>query len=177
MAKDTEKLIRQLSLISYLMVVRRPVTANEIRRDVEGYSVMNEDAFARRFYADRSELEALGIVLSVKKPVDGQVEQETYSLPPENFHLPAIEFTDEELAALHTALQLLDGEVAYAEPLRLALQQMSWGPRSPLNAPPQHPVPLEIAGSAGAQDASRRWAKIEPAIFRLKTIVFDYYTM
>ena len=60
MAKDTEKLIRQLSLISYLMAERRPVTANEIRRDVEGYGVMNEDAFARRFYADRSELESLG---------------------------------------------------------------------------------------------------------------------
>src|SRR5205085_8148358 len=98
MAKDTEKLIRQLSLISYLMAERRPVTASEIRRDVEGYSAMNEDAFARRFYADRSELEALGIVLSVDKPVDGIVEQETYSLPPENFHLPPIEFTDQELA-------------------------------------------------------------------------------
>ena len=35
MAKDTEKLIRQLSLISYLMAERRPVTATEIRRDVE----------------------------------------------------------------------------------------------------------------------------------------------
>ena len=34
MAKDTEKLIRQLSLISYLMAERRPVTALEIRRDV-----------------------------------------------------------------------------------------------------------------------------------------------
>ena len=95
---------------------------------------MNEDAFARRFYADRSELEALGIVLAVEKPVDGQVEQETYSLPPENFHLPAIEFTDKELAALRTALQLLDGEFAYAEPLRLALQQISWGRPSPLTA-------------------------------------------
>jgi 3'-5' exoribonuclease len=40
-AKDTEKLIRQLSLISYLMAERRPVTAVEIRRDVEGYSGMN----------------------------------------------------------------------------------------------------------------------------------------
>ncbi len=135
MAKDTEKLIRQLSLISYLMAERRPVTAPEIRRDVEGYSVMNEDAFARRFYADRSELEALGIVLSVEKPVDGLVEQENYSLPPENFHLPPIEFTDQELAALRTALQLLDGEFAYAEPLRLALQQISWGRPSPLSTP------------------------------------------
>src|SRR5439155_16244914 len=58
LAKDTEKLIRQLSLISYLMAERRPVTATEIRRDVEGYSDMTEDAFARRFYADRPELDA-----------------------------------------------------------------------------------------------------------------------
>src|SRR5437016_8273985 len=177
MAKDTEKLIRQLSLISYLMAERRPVTAPEIRRDVEGYSVMNEDAFARRFYADRSELEALGIVLSVEKPVDGVVEQETYSLPPENFHLPPIEFTDQELAALHTALQLLDGEFAYAEPLRLALQQISWGRPSPLGSPEQSTVALGITGSAGGHDVSQRLAKIETAIFRRKTIVFDYYTM
>jgi predicted DNA-binding transcriptional regulator YafY len=177
MAKDTEKLIRQLSLISYLMAERRPVTAPEIRRDVEGYSVMNEDAFARRFYADRSELEALGIVLTVEKPVDGLVEQENYSLPPENFHLPAIEFTDRELAALGTALQLLDGEFAYAEPLRLALQQISWGRPSPLSSPEQRTVALGITGNAGGHDVSQRLAKIETAIFRRKTIVFDYHTI
>jgi proteasome accessory factor C len=176
-AKDTEKLIRQLSLISYLMAERRPVTAPEIRRDVEGYSVMNEDAFARRFYADRSELEALGIQLAVEKPVDGLVEQENYSLPPENFHLPPIAFTDRELAALRTALQLLDGEFAYAEPLRLALQQISWGRPSPLGGPEQNTVALGITGSAGGHEISQRLAKIETAIFRRKTVVFEYHTM
>jgi predicted DNA-binding transcriptional regulator YafY len=176
-AKDTEKLIRQLSLISYLMAERRPVTAPEIRRDVEGYSIMNEDAFARRFYADRSELEALGIQLAVEKPIDGLVEQENYSLPPENFHLPSIAFEDQELAALNTALQLLDGEFAYAEPLRLALQQISWGRPSPLRAPEQRTVALGITGAAGGHEISQRLAKIETAIFRRKTIAFEYYTM
>ncbi len=177
MAKDTDKLIRQLSLISFLMAERRPLTAAEIRSDVEGYSVMNEDAFARRFYADRSELADLGIVLAVEKPVDGLVEQETYSLPTQNFHLPPIEFTDEELAALQTALQLLDGEFAYAEPLRLALQQIAWGHPSPLTAPEQHTVALGITGAAGGHEISQRLTKIETAIFRRKTIVFDYYTI
>jgi predicted DNA-binding transcriptional regulator YafY len=177
MAKDTEKLIRQLSLISYLMAERRPVTATEIRRDVEGYSGMNEDAFARRFYADRAELESLGIALTVDKPADGIAEQENYSLRPENFHLPAIAFTDSELAALQTALSLLDGEFAYAEPLRLALQQISWGRPSPLRAPDQSSVALGLTASAGGQELSQRLAKIETAIFRNKTIVFDYYTM
>ena len=87
-AKDTEKLIRQLSLIAYLMAERRPVTATEIRRDVEGYSDMTEDAFARRFYADRAELDSLGIHLSVDRPADGFSEQENYSLAPEAFFLP-----------------------------------------------------------------------------------------
>jgi len=177
MAKDTEKLIRQLSLISYLMAERRPVTALEIRRDVEGYSAMNEDAFARRFYADRSELDSLGIALTVERPVDGVAEQENYSLRPENFHLPAIAFSDAELAALQTALSLLDGEFAYAEPLRLALQQISWGRANPLRAPEQRSVALAITASAGGHDLSQRLAKIETAIFRNKTITFDYYTM
>jgi proteasome accessory factor C len=177
MAKDTEKLIRQLSLISYLMAERRPVTALEIRRDVEGYSGMNEDAFARRFYADRSELESLGIQLTVDRPPDAVAEQENYSLRPEEFHLPAIAFTDGELAALGTALSLLDGEFAYAEPLRLALQQLSWGRPSPLRAPEQQPIALGITASAGGQELSQRLAKVETAIFRGKTILFDYYTM
>ena len=138
---------------------------------------MNEDAFARRFYADRSELESLGIQLTVDRPSDGVAEQENYSLRPENFHLPAIEFTDRELASLQMALNLLDGEFAYAEPLRLALQQLSWGRPSPLNAPDQSSVALGITASAGGHDLSQRLAKIETAIFRNKTITFDYYTM
>jgi proteasome accessory factor C len=177
MAKDTEKLIRQLSLISYLMAERRPVTALEIRRDVEGYSGMNEDAFARRFYADRSELESLHIKLVVDRPADGAAEQENYSLRPEHFHLPAVEFSDEELAALHTALHLLDGKFAYAEPLRLALQQITWGRPSPLDAPEQRSVALGITASADGHELSARLAKIETAIFRNKTITFDYYTI
>src|SRR5215203_2601900 len=177
MAKDTEKLIRQLSLISFLMAEHRPVTALEIKQDVEGYSQMNDEAFARRFYADRAELESLGIHLKVDKPAEGYYEAENYSLPPENFYLPAIEFTDKELGALRTSLSLLDGEFAYAEPLRLALQQLSWGKPSPLDAPEQRSVALAVTADAGGRELSQRLSKVETAIFRRKTIVFDYYTI
>jgi proteasome accessory factor C len=177
LAKDTEKLIRQLSLISYLMAERRPVTATEIRRDVEGYSDMTEDAFARRFYADRAELDALGIHLTVDKPAEGFSEQENYSLAPEAFHLPAIAFTDTERAALQTALSLLDGEFAYAEPLRLALQQITWGRPSPLGSDARQTIGLGITASAGGAELSSRLAKIDTAIYRRKRIEFEYYTM
>ena len=177
MAKDTEKLIRQLSLISYLMAERRPVTATEIRRDVEGYSDMTEDAFARRFYADRAELDALGIHLRVDKPADGFSEQENYSLAPEAFHLPAIAFSDPERAALQTALTLLDGEFAYAEPLRLALQQITWGRPSPLGTDSRQTIGLGITASAGGGELSGRLAKVDTAIYRRKRIEFEYYTL
>ena len=177
MAKDTEKLIRQLSLISYLMAERRPVTAPEIRRDVEGYSGMNEDAFARRFYADRAELESLGIQLTIERPGDGGAEQEHYSLRSENFHLPPIAFSDEELASLQLALSLLDGEFAYAEPLRLALQQLSWGRPSPLTEPAARLVGLGVTAGVAGRDPSQRLAKVESAIFRNKTIVFEYHSL
>ena len=114
-AKDTEKLIRQLSLISFLMANRRPVSALEIKQEVEGYSSMNDDAFARRFYADRAELESLGIVLQIEKPGErySSQEAELYSLPPENYYLPEIKFTDETATAAATAatgLQLVHTE-------------------------------------------------------------------
>ncbi|HYP55689.1 MAG TPA: WYL domain-containing protein, partial [Solirubrobacterales bacterium] len=178
MAKDTEKLIRQLSLISFLMAQGRPVSALEIKREVEGYSDMNDDAFARRFYADRAELESLGIQLSVEKPGEGFFEAELYSLPPENFYLDAIEFSDDELAALSTALSLLtQGEFAYAEPLRLALQQVAWGHPNPLSEGEGAPVEMAMTASAGGRELSQRLSKIETAISRRKTIEFTYYTM
>jgi len=176
-AKDTEKLIRQLSLISFLMANRRPVSALEIKQEVEGYSSMNDDAFARRFYADRAELDSLGISLQVEKPGEGFFEAELYALPPENYYLPAIKFTDAELAALRTALTLLDGRFAYAEPLRLALQQVSWGKPNPLSTGESAPIDVAVTASAGGRELSQRLAKIETAISRRKTIEFEYYTM
>jgi predicted DNA-binding transcriptional regulator YafY len=176
-AKDTEKLIRQLSLISFLMANRRPVSALEIKQEVEGYSSMNDDAFARRFYADRAELESLGITLQVEKPGEGFFEAELYALPPENFYLDVIEFTDDELAALRTALVLLDGRFAYAEPLRLALQQVSWGKPNPVANGESAPVDVAVTASAGGRELSQRLAKIETAISRRKTVEFEYYTM
>src|SRR3712207_5754694 len=136
---------------------------------------MNDEAFARRFYADRAELESLGIHLKVDKPAEGYYEAENYSLPPENFYLPAIKFSDKELGALRTALSLLDGQFAYAEPLRLALQQLSWGKPSPLDAPEQTSVALAVTAGAGGGGVSQRPPKGETAILPPKKIVFDYY--
>jgi proteasome accessory factor C len=59
----------------------------------------------------------------------------------------------------------------------LALQQISWGRPSPLRAPDQSTVALGLTASAGGHELSQRLAKVETAIFRHKTITFDYYTL
>src|SRR4029078_851087 len=100
--------------------------------------------FARVFHCDRGELDALAIPLPVDKPADGFSEQENYSLAPEAFHLPAIAFTDRERAALQTALSVLAAEFASAEPLRLALQQITWGRPSPLGSDVRQTIGLGI---------------------------------
>src|SRR5690606_18555408 len=108
---------------------------------------------------------------------EGFFEAELYALPPENYYLPAIEFTDGELAALRTALGLLDGEFAYAEPLRLALQQVSWGRRSPLAEGEPVPIDVKLSSASAGRELSQRLAKIETAISRRKTIEFSYYSL
>src|SRR5207245_2813915 len=53
--------------------------------------------------------------------------EELYTLRSEQYFLPKLELEDEELAALQTAFYLLEGKFAYAEPLRLALQNLALG--------------------------------------------------
>ena len=104
-----------------------------------------------------------GSTSRVDKPADGFSEQENYSLAPEAFHLPPIAFTDAERAALQTALTLLDGEFAYAEPLRLALQQITWGRPSPLGSDSRQTIGLGITASAGGGEVSARgWRRSTP---------------
>ena len=86
---------------------------------------MSDEAFARRFYSDRAELLALGVPLDSQR--DEFTGEELYRLSSERYFLPPLELTDEELAALQTCLYLLEGQFAYAEPLRLALQNLALG--------------------------------------------------
>ena len=125
MSHDTDKLIRQLSLVAFLMAERRPLTARDVKGNVEGYSEMSDEAFARRFYSDRAELTALGVPLTSQR--DEFTGEELYTLRSENYFLGELELDEDELAALQTALYTLEGKFAYAEPLRLALQNLALG--------------------------------------------------
>jgi proteasome accessory factor C len=175
--RDDDKLVRQLSLVAFLMSQHRPVTADEIHENVEGYGGMSEQAFLRRFYSDRSELEAMGFSLTVERPGDDPFQGDLYALPPESYYLPPIDFDEPELSALQTCLYLLEGQFAYAEPLRLALQHLTLGRPSPLDDHAARTVAVNLLGPGYSADVASYLTKIESAIGRRKTIRFSYYSI
>ena len=175
MSHDTDKLIRQLSLVSYLMAERRALTARDVKSNVEGYSEMSDEAFARRFYSDRAELIALGVPLQSNR--DEFTGEELYTLRSENYFLDELELDDDELAALQTALYLLEGKFAYAEPLRLALQNLALG-RPGFDEPAtETAVRVEVLDPDYSAEMPGRLGKLEGAISQQRTIKFPYYSI
>jgi proteasome accessory factor BC len=172
---DTDKLIRQLSLVAFLMAERRPITARDVKSNVEGYSEMSDEAFARRFYSDRAELIALGVPLHSQR--DEFTGEELYTLKSDEYFLPQLELEDEELAALQTALHLLEGQFAYAEPLRLALQNLALGRPGFVDAPTEAARSVEVLDPDYSPEMPGRLAKLEGAISKQRTVKFDYWSI
>jgi proteasome accessory factor C len=172
---DTDKLIRQLSLVAFLMAERRPLTARDVKQNVEGYSEMSDEAFARRFYSDRAELLGLGVPLHSQR--DEFTGEELYTLRSEQYFLPELKLEEDELAALQIALHLLEGKFAYAEPLRLALQNLALGRPTALEAPTESAVRVELRDPDYSVEMSGRLTKLENAISKQRTIKFRYWTI
>ncbi|MBA2331160.1 MAG: WYL domain-containing protein [Actinobacteria bacterium] len=174
MSHDTDKLIRQLSLVAFLMAERRPLTARDVKGNVEGYSEMSDEAFARRFYSDRAELISLGVPLNSQR--DEFTGEELYTLRSENYFLPKLELTDDELAALLTSLHLLEGKFAYAEPLRLALQNLALGRKGFDDQSGETADRVKVTDHDYTPELAGRLSKLEAAISKQRTIKFSYWS-
>ena len=136
---------------------------------------MSDEAFARRFYSDRAELLALGVPLHSQR--DEFTGEELYTLRSEQYFLPQLELEDEELAALQTALYLLEGKFAYAEPLRLALQNLALGRPGFAEAPTETALRVEVLDPDYSPEMPGRLAKLEGAISKQRTVKFDYWSI
>ena len=174
MSHDADKLIRQLSLVAFLMAERRPLTARDVKGNVEGYSEMSDEAFARRFYSDRAELTALGIPLTSQR--DEFTGEELYTLRSEHYFLGELDLDEDELAALQTALYTLEGKFAYAEPLRLALQNLALGRPGFRHAPTDTAERVRVTAPDYSPELAARLSKLESAISKQRTIQFRYWS-
>jgi proteasome accessory factor C len=157
------------------MAERRALTARDVKSNVEGYSEMSDEAFARRFYSDRAELLSLGVPLQSQR--DEFTGEELYTLRSEQYFLPKLELEDEELAALQTAFYLLEGKFAYAEPLRLALQNLALGRPGFSEAPTETASRVEVLDPDYSPETPGRLAKLENAISKQRTVRFDYWSI
>src|SRR5215467_4804744 len=157
------------------MAERRALTARDVKSNVEGYSEMSDEAFARRFYSDRAELLSLGVPLQSQR--DEFTGEELYTLRSEQYFLPQLELEDEELAALQTAFYLLEGKFAYAEPLRLALQNLALGRPGFVEAPTETASRVEVLDPDYSPETPGRLAKLENAISKQRTVRFEYWSI
>src|SRR5437868_1822062 len=157
------------------MAERRPITARDVKSNVEGYSEMSDEAFARRFYSDRAELLALGVPLQSQR--DEFTGEELYTLRSEQYFLPQLELENDELAALNTALYLLEGKFAYAEPLRLALQNLALGRPGFDEAPTENALRVEVLDPEYSAELAGRLGKLEAAISKQRTVKFNYWSI
>ena len=174
MSHDADKLIRQLSLVAFLMAERRLLTARDVKSNVEGYSEMSDEAFARRFYSDRAELTALGVPLQSQR--DEFTGEELYTLRSEHYFLERLDLDDDELAALQTALYYLEGKFAYAEPLRLALQNLALGRAGFPEPPTETAERVRVSAPDYSPELAGRLAKLESAISKQRTVRFGYWS-
>ena len=116
-------------------------------------------------------------------PLDSQRDEftgeELYTLRAERYFLPELELDDEELAALQTCFFLLEGRFAYAEPLRLALQNLALGRSAGALAA----TPTGTAGRVEVRDPDYspelqgRLGKLEGAISKQRTVKFRYWSI
>ena len=173
-SKDTDKLIRRLSLVALLLSRRgQPVSVAEIRNRVEGYPTMTDEAFKRRFYEDRDELRRLGIEIRSDEDPLSETSSELYSLPADAYYLEPVALDGDEVAALAACLAVLEDRFAYSQPLRLALLSLAQGRPELLTeaeAPPLTVVPESQAPTAALP-------KLQAAVAERKTVAFEYYAI
>lgn len=105
------RLERLINLVAALLAAERPLSAEELRHRVPGYS---EDklAFRRAFERDKETLRDLGVPVVIETLAGSDPPVEGYRVPKDAYYLPDPDLADDELAALHLAASAVRVDVA-----------------------------------------------------------------
>jgi proteasome accessory factor B len=98
---------RLLKLVILLLETPRPLPFSEIREKLPGYEQGDMAAAKRMFERDKDLLRDLGIPVELA-PTDVWEVEEGYHIPKDQYYLPEIPFTAEELSALYVAAHPLE---------------------------------------------------------------------
>ncbi|MDQ3952324.1 MAG: WYL domain-containing protein [Actinomycetota bacterium] len=155
---------RLINLIAALLETSRPMTADEVRREIAGYDSESLDAFRRAFERDKADLRAMGIPIDLR-PVDASSDVEGYVIPKSQYYLPQLDLESDELAALKLAAEsvLGGGEIAEAGLMKLSVDAAteSWaGPR--------------VVWGADLAAEQPALATLYPALLERRSVAFSY---
>ena len=179
-----DKLERILNLTALLLETPRPLSAEEIRRQIDGYPD-RDDSFRRTFERDKDDLRDMGIPLETVTVPGTDPPRAGYVIPPERYYLADPGLTAEESAALQVAAVSirLGGDDADSEDELDAVRKLGGreAPAEPgdtLVAIPTSPVLAEIFGALGDRRVVRfRYGGVDRAVrpYRLDFVKGRWY--
>ena len=114
---SAQRLSRLLNLYALLTETTRPLTARQIRQQLDADPGQSDAAFHRSFERDKEELRALGVELRVEEVItDADIPEQGYFVPRSARSLQVPDLEADEAAALQLAVSLvrLDGADAAA---------------------------------------------------------------
>ena len=174
MNEKTNKDLRQLNLIAYLLNHRFPVTWDEIRQRVPGYDPVgdvDEKSILRKFERDKEELRAQGIPIDTV-PIDSEVLM-GYRLDRSRFYLPRLSFTDEEVRALVVAIR----RVAEMKEFPMAREARSVQRKLVFDSPPGSDADGRVVFYYSGHNVSTWLETISEALLRKKKLRMTYYSL
>lgn len=151
-----EPLERLLNLVGLLLETERPLTFEQISETLDAYRAENTDTAKRMFERDKDILREYGVPLELRD-LDAWGGDQGYLIPKEQYYLPEIAFTPQELGSLLVAAQGGGSETPVEQAAHKLLYGADGGALAglsggPLAAGSDARGPLLLAAAQAAQD-------------------------
>jgi proteasome accessory factor B len=155
---------RLINLVALLLEARRPLTFDDIRRVIPAYQQSDPASAKRMFERDKDTLKEVGIPIDLQPTDPWEVEQ-GYRILKDQYYLPEVPFTSDEVWALFVAAHA-PGEGDEAEQ---AFQKLSAGTETNVLT-----AMAERTAAPGADPSGPHLGAAADAVARRKAIRFTY---
>ena len=155
---------RLLDLVALLLDARKPLTFDDIRRVMPAYQQADAASAKRMFERDKDTLREVGIPIELAATDVWEVEQ-GYRIPKDQYYLPEVPFTRDEVWALFVAAHT-PGETGEAEQ---AFQKISSGTETNVLT-----AMAERTATPGVDSSGPHLGSIADALARRRAVRFRY---
>lgn len=155
---------RLINLIALLLEARRPLSFDKIRSVMPAYQQGDVASAKRMFERDKDTLREVGIPVELS-PTDAWEVEQGYRIPKDQYYLPEVSFSPDEVWALFVAAHA-PGESGEAE---LAFQKLSTGAESNVLT-----AMAERTAAPGVDPSGPHLGAVADALARRRAVRFRY---